>query len=47
MGMASAKFLLDLGWQGGHLRLLPAASTVEADATTDLAAGVVEPLTWL
>lgn len=47
MGMASAKFLIALGLQGGHLRLLPASWAVEADATPDQAAGVVEPLTWL
>lgn len=46
MGIASAKFLLELGLQGGHLHLLLASSAVEADATTDQAAGVVELVTW-
>lgn len=46
MGMASAEFHRELGLQGGHLWPLLAASAVEADATTDRAAGVVEPFTW-
>lgn len=44
--MAPAKFLLELGLQGGHLRLLLASLAVEADATTNQAAGVVEPFAW-
>lgn len=46
MGMTSAKFHLELGLQAGRLRLLPASSAVEGDATTDQAAGVAEPFPW-
>lgn len=40
MGTASAKFLLGTGVA---VRASPATSVVEADATTDQAAGVEEP----
>lgn len=46
MGMASAKFLLEPGLQRGRLRLLPASSATEADATTAQAVGRLEPFTW-
>lgn len=46
MGVFSAKFLLELVFQGGRLLPLPVSSAMGADGTTDRAAGVVEPFTW-
>lgn len=44
MGMVPVELFLELGFQGGHLWLLPASGAVEADATPDCRC--VEPFTW-